>query len=233
MKIYQTGGSVRDELLGKPIGDVDYTLENVLWEEAIDYLKKDHVIVAQFPRYGSIKVYKKTDATHAHIDYSLCRLDLPNSYQSCTIKQDLSRRDFTMNAIARDMDTGKYIDPCDGIADIHSNMIRLIGPISRFYEDPRRIIRAIRFAITKSMFLEDRLHKALSTQECCDSLAKINPHALALEVNKCLIFDQLKTIAFLEQYLGIRRIIFHLLRLRASVRLPNENKRESDEILQL
>ena len=78
------------------------------------------------------------------------------------IKEDLSRRDFTVNAIAYDEENSSYIDPFNGILDIQNGVIRAVGdPVKRFQEDYLRIIRAARFAVTFNFVIEEKTYDAM------------------------------------------------------------------------
>jgi len=78
-------------------------------------------------------------------DFTLCR---SGTRESPTIYTDLSKRDFTINAIAKDVD-GKYIDPHNSVQDIQARLLRCVGNTKdRLSEDPLRSLRAMRFMIT-------------------------------------------------------------------------------------
>lgn len=62
-------------------------------------------------------------------------------------ERDAARRDFTVNAIYRDLDDGRLLDPCGGLADLAARTLRTVGdPEVRLREDPLRLLRAVRFA---------------------------------------------------------------------------------------
>jgi tRNA nucleotidyltransferase (CCA-adding enzyme) len=142
MKIFEVGGSIRDALLGIPHQDHDYVVVGATPEEMIALGYKP--VGADFP------VFLHPDT---HAEYALARTERKTApgYQGfvfhtdpdVTIEEDLARRDFTINAIARDTD-GNLIDPYNGVADIDSRILRHVGPA--FLEDPVRILRGARFA---------------------------------------------------------------------------------------
>lgn len=134
-KGYLVGGSVRDAILGKNFVDRDIAITDA---EA-------------FAR----KLAEKLNATFIVLDseYKIFRLVLEDKInyldiseiQGENIEEDLSRRDFTMNAIAYNLETGEIIDPFNGQEDIKNKIINHIKDIN-FEEDPLRILRAFRFA---------------------------------------------------------------------------------------
>ncbi len=78
------------------------------------------------------------------------------------IVADLARRDFTVNAIAFDLSTARFVDPFDGVGDLERNSLRAVGePVDRFEEDGLRVLRAARFCATLAMDLEDATRRAI------------------------------------------------------------------------
>jgi tRNA nucleotidyltransferase (CCA-adding enzyme) len=142
MQIYCVGGAVRDELLGLKVIDKDFvvvgTTPQVMLDKGYKSVGKD------FPVF----LHPKT-----HEEYALARTErkIASGYKGfavhtspdVTLEQDLSRRDLTINAIAKDS-AGKLIDPFNGQADIKSKTLRHVS--EAFAEDPVRILRAARFA---------------------------------------------------------------------------------------
>ena len=142
MKIYEVGGSVRDALLGLPLQDHDYVVVGATPEQMLALGYKP--VGADFP------VFLHPDT---HAEYALARTERKNApgYRGfvfhtsaeVTLEQDLARRDFTVNAIARDTD-GTLIDPYNSVADLNARILRHIG--DAFIEDPVRVLRGARFA---------------------------------------------------------------------------------------
>ena len=142
MKIFEVGGSIRDELLGLQNQDRDYVVVGATPEEmaALGYKP----VGADFP------VFLHPDT---HDEYALARTERKTApgYQGfvfhtspdVTLEEDLARRDFTVNAIARATD-GTLIDPYNGVADANARILRHVG--NAFLEDPVRVLRGARFA---------------------------------------------------------------------------------------
>jgi len=142
VKIYAVGGAVRDELLGLPVKDRDYVVvgatPEVMTRLGYQPVGKD------FPVF----LHPKT-----HEEYALARTERKTArgYKGfqvyaapeVTLEQDLSRRDLTINAIARDAQ-GRIIDPYGGADDLKRGVLRHLTPA--FAEDPVRILRVARFA---------------------------------------------------------------------------------------
>jgi tRNA nucleotidyltransferase (CCA-adding enzyme) len=140
-KIYSVGGAVRDELLGLQVQDHDWVVVGGTPEQMIDLGYR--AVGKDFPVF----LHPET-----HEEYALARTERKTArgYKGfavyaapdVTLEQDLSRRDFTVNAIARTED-GTLIDPYGGIADLHSGVLRHVS--AAFSEDSVRILRAARF----------------------------------------------------------------------------------------
>ena len=142
MKIYLVGGAVRDSLLGLTPGDRDWVVVGATQPqmEALGF----RAVGKDFPVF----LHPDTDEEHA-----LARTErksgrgyrgfVVDADPSVTLEEDLQRRDFTLNAIARDEETGELVDPYGGVRDIQDRVLRHVGPA--FVEDPLRVLRAARF----------------------------------------------------------------------------------------
>ena len=145
---YIVGGCVRDTLMGNEPHDYDITTSAL--PEQTKAVFSDFPLVLSGMKHGTVAVI----INHEMIEITTYRID--GEYADCRhpeqvtftdrITDDLSRRDFTMNAIAMDMD-GNIVDPYFGKADIERGLIRCVGePDVRFSEDALRILRALRFS---------------------------------------------------------------------------------------
>jgi poly(A) polymerase len=103
------------------------------------------------------------------------------------LEEDLLRRDFTINAMARDPLTGEIIDPYGGREDIERRLIRAVGddPERRFDEDPLRMLRAARFAAQLGFEIEPATYAAIARQ--ASTLAKISKERIRDEFVKLLL----------------------------------------------
>ncbi len=103
-----------------------------------------------------------------------------------TLEGDLLRRDFTINAMARDPLTGEIFDPWGGRADLERKLIRAVGddPHQRFEDDPLRMLRAIRFAAQLGFDIEQKTAEAIQRQAA--TLTKISNERIRDELNKAL-----------------------------------------------
>lgn len=159
---YLVGGAVRDIFLGKEASDWDIAT-NATPEQVSQLYKK---VIPTGISHGTVTVLYKNEKIEVttfrtEADYSDGRHPDKIEY-AATIEEDLSRRDFTMNAIALSLEDGKIVDPFEGQIDIKNKIIRTCGnPDERFNEDGLRPIRAIRFASQLNFDIEEKTLEAI------------------------------------------------------------------------
>ena len=141
MKIYQVGGSVRDELLGVKPNDRDWVVVNSSPEEmerqGFKPIGKDFPVFLHpttKEEYALARTEKKSGVGYKGFKFYFD--------SSVTLEEDLVRRDFTINSIAKDK-SGKIIDPYNGLSDLKNKIFRHTS--SAFEEDPLRVLRFARF----------------------------------------------------------------------------------------
>lgn len=146
-KAYLVGGAVRDMIRGKKAEDWDLATD----AEPQDVMRLFRRVVPTGIKHGTVTILYKghsieTTTFRTETDYSDGRRPDSISYAK-TIEEDLSRRDFTMNAIAVELPSGRVVDPFGGVSDIRKGLIRCVGdPAERFNEDGLRPLRAARFS---------------------------------------------------------------------------------------
>jgi tRNA nucleotidyltransferase (CCA-adding enzyme) len=157
---YLVGGAVRDELLGLESKDADFLVPGVGTEALRAALaphgRVEDLVVAG--RLVGVRLYphepRIRTLTPAGIEFAPPRAERstgPGRHDfeivadpSLSVGDDMRRRDFTVNAMARRIETGELIDPLDGRADLEAGRLRTVSPRS-FREDPLRLVRALRF----------------------------------------------------------------------------------------
>ena len=160
---YLVGGAVRDFIMSKKAADFDVAT-NATPQQVLNLF---HHVIPTGIEHGTVTVI----LMNTTIEVTTYRTE--NAYTdgrhpdkvayAATIEEDLSRRDFTMNAIAADLKTGSLIDPFNGQKDIKDKIIRTVGnPKERFSEDGLRPVRAIRFASQLNFDIEIKTFEAIS-----------------------------------------------------------------------
>jgi putative nucleotidyltransferase with HDIG domain len=160
---YLVGGTVRDELLGRPVG--------TLLDVATD--RPPAEVTALFPRVEPLGVQHGTvlvlldglalEVTTFRREGPYEDARHPDRVEFTTeLRADLARRDFTINALAFDPHSGVLADPWGGLDDLEERRLRAVGePLARFREDALRPLRAARFAATLELALEPATRAAL------------------------------------------------------------------------
>lgn len=160
---YIVGGCVRDAIMGKTPHDYDICT-SALPDEILDIFK-DRKVIATGLQHGTVTVQGDEDyyeVTTYRIDGEYTDGRHPDEVKFVDdIIADLSRRDFTINAMAYNVHTG-LMDPFHGYDDINAQLIRCVGnPVNRFSEDALRIMRAVRFAATCGFKIHKDTHDAM------------------------------------------------------------------------
>lgn len=159
---YLVGGAVRDMLMHKKASDWDLAT-NATPQDVMRIFKK---VVPTGIQHGTVTVFfmqKMIEVTTFRTEskYSDGRHPDEVNYAS-TIEEDLSRRDFTMNAIAANLKNGELVDPFEGQKDIKQKIIRtVLNPLERFSEDGLRPVRAVRFASQLGFIIEEKTLKSI------------------------------------------------------------------------
>lgn len=208
--LLEVGGCVRDELMGVPTNDVDFmaVFKNPSFEGLVDWLEdngftpfvlspENLTVRAGVPK--NTPLYNITKVA----DFVLPRKDGPSSdgrrpdfVVPGTIGEDLARRDFTVNAMARRPD-GTIIDPFNGQKDLENNVLRFVGdPFERIAEDGLRVLRAFRFMVTKGFHLDLATTEALFSLDACEALGApgISIERIGMELAKMFSHDTLRTL---------------------------------------
>lgn len=216
-KMFEVGGCVRDSLLGVRTKDIDFAVEMV--EDFSDADEAFAALTASLEAEG-FKIFEsrsefftiramfpsgKERVPGVRVaDFVLCRKDGPSSdgrrpdfVLAGSLQDDLERRDFTMNAIARD-ESGSLIDPFDGRHDIAGRVIRFVGdPMERLREDGLRALRGLRFSITKGFEFAPETLEALTSDEVPALLAGVSKERMRDELDKMFATDTLASLDLL------------------------------------
>ncbi len=219
---YLVGGVVRDLLRGMPPEPLDnWDLTTNATPEQIQKIFPGSFYENKF---GTVTVVVKNkndknlliEATTYRIEGKYSDQRRPDEVKFAkTIFEDLSRRDFTINAIALDIDNQgkvkKIIDPHNGQVDIKNKIIRTVGePIERFNEDALRLLRAVRFAVVLNFEIEKRTFEAI--KKAAFNLTKISAERIRDEFIKIIMSPRAAEGIFLLEDTGLLEYIIPELR---------------------
>jgi tRNA nucleotidyltransferase/poly(A) polymerase len=267
MEMFEVGGCVRDEILGIPSKDIDFTvvlegnegpffgadpfrkmtyeLERMGFEIFVsspEFLTirarfpkgKDEIVTMRFastyamadgttaswvptpPRTMDISRYKGMTA-----DFVLARKEAgysdgrrPDVVIPGTLEDDLARRDFTMNAIAKAAD-GTLIDPFDGQGDIERRVIRAVGDAHQriIVEDALRGMRALRFSVQKSFRISQEVGDVLLSDDFKQALRNISTERVRDELEKMFKASTVGSLFLIQQF-DLEHTLFNSTGLR-------------------
>ncbi len=179
-QLYRVGGCVRDYVLGQPSMDVDYVVVGSTPEA---------MLAAGFRQVGAdFPVFLHPDT---HDEYALARTERKNGHgyhgfsvyssPDVTLEEDLSRRDFTMNAMAMD-DKGKIIDPFHGRQHLQERVLRHVG--DAFVEDPLRVLRGARFAAKYGLTIHPDTVEVMRQLRDSGEMDHLVPERVRVELEK-------------------------------------------------
>jgi tRNA nucleotidyltransferase/poly(A) polymerase len=218
IRIFDVGGFIRDELLGKFSKDRDSAFvieggEGLSVDEGFAIMR-DWLVAEGFdifvekPEHATIRAHSPIKG-ELPADFVLARVDGPYSdgrrpdwVKVGTLAQDLDRRDFTLNALAREVGSDQIIDRHNGIADLRAGVLRFVGdPSHRIREDALRVMRAIRFSVTKGFTFAPETTDALRGAEVPELLAAISEERREQELKN--MFNNASTPVVLDVLAGL------------------------------
>ena len=205
---YIVGGCVRDKLLG--LHPHDYDITTSAEPQEIKRVFKDFKTVLVGLEFGTVGVLigeTLYEVTTFRIDGKYLNFRKPENVTfSKSLREDLKRRDFTINAMAMDS-SGKLYDPFGGKKDLDDKILRAVGnPAERIREDAIRILRAIRFAGRLNLYIEDELFDAISFER--KLLKKISPERIFDEFSKMITSERPSYYLLLMDETGVLDVIF-------------------------
>lgn len=210
--VFDVGGSLRDELLGKKVKDRDFAVEARSFRDMKEWLEFGGAdIFVCKPEFLTIRCKLPSghllhDPKSPVADFVLCRSDAdegdgrrPLFVTPGTIFDDLARRDFTVNAMARNVVTREVIDPHGGEKDLENNLLKFVGnPDKRITEDGLRVLRAFRFEVTKGFTPEINTWDACTGALALEMLQKVSTERIFEELEKMFQHDHIATLRLLE-----------------------------------
>jgi tRNA nucleotidyltransferase (CCA-adding enzyme) len=216
--MYLVGGSVRDLLLELTVDDYDFVFVAYSWEHLVELAQGEFGPVpkagtksglVEFPDTFTLKGIKVIAGVRQICDIAAARQEYhsgPGHKPSAislapTLEEDLKRRDFTVNAMARDWKTGELVDLYGGRADLSARVLRCVGNTKeRLLENPDRVIRAFYFqcklGFTFSKELEAVLRESVVVQQAvADDCPDRKAQQLAKLLKKASMTELIETIA--------------------------------------
>ena len=227
LKLFDVGGCVRDELLGLHTKDIDFTVvldDTSLtvdqgWDTMLGFLKdqgfkvflktKDCFTVrAMFPK-GHKHQGLVADFVLARKEVGVIEGTRKPILELGTLSDDLMRRDFTVNALAKD-ENGLIIDEWRGVQALEQMTLRTpLDPMVTLMDDPLRLLRALRFSITKGFRIAMPLMDAILQPGLLVKLKEVvSQERMREEVQKMMQHDTIKSLELLSSVPGLLEVVF-------------------------
>lgn len=184
---YIVGGCVRDSILG--VAPKDWDVCTSARPEEVMKIFSDKRVIETGLKHGTVTILCDDDqyeVTTYRIDGEYTDGRRPDSVMfTASLEDDLSRRDFTINAMAYNDQSG-LVDPFGGMDDLKEKVIRCVGdPMARFEEDALRILRAVRFAATIGFSVETNTSGAMFNLR--EKLCRISSERICAELSKIVV----------------------------------------------
>ena len=226
-KIFEVGGCVRDELLGIHSKDIDFTFvlgdTNMTveegWKEMLSILKSEgFTIFLETPDCFTVRcMFPKGSKNEGLVaDFVMSRKEvgvIPGTRKPIlelgTLEDDLVRRDFTVNTLCKDED-GKIIDLFGGVEDLKKGILKTpLDPMVTLNDDPLRMLRGLRFSITKGFTIDEELWKCMLEPGLIRKLEDVvSQERMREEVTKMMKCDTIGSLKLLGLIPDLMEVIF-------------------------
>jgi tRNA nucleotidyltransferase (CCA-adding enzyme) len=188
--VYMVGGTIRDTLLGLARKDVDLLVTGMPQEFLIRLLRRYGRLQLIGRTFGVIK-FRPPHWNDPPIDIALPRTEVSTGVghrdfevafdHTLPVETDLGRRDFTINAMARDLADGHLVDPFNGYQDLQQHILRQVSPAA-FPEDPLRMLRGVQLATRFDLQVAPDTYEAMRTHAA--TITTVAAERIAEELRK-------------------------------------------------
>jgi len=208
-RIYEVGGAVRDRFLAPDlkVKDRDYLVTGIPYDDLTSLLRRHGRVDLVGRSFGVIKFTEHRHDQSFTFDVALPRREHSTGVghkdfsvdfdPQLPVEVDLTRRDFTINAMAVALDNEQLIDPLGGLTDLHEGRLRMTSPES-FSEDPLRMLRAIQFAARFEFDIEQETFAAIRAQATL--IRTVSAERISEELVKMLTRSERPSIGFRLMY---------------------------------
>ena len=227
MKLFEVGGCVRDELLGLHTKDIDFTVElddltlsvDEGWEKMLDFLKQEGFKIFLLTK-DCFTVRARFPKNHQHegliADFVMARKEIgyiENTRQPIlelgSFEDDMVRRDFTVNALCK-TEEGQLVDLFGGLKDLEDRILRTpLDPMVTLMDDPLRLLRALRFSITRGFRISQPLWDAMMQPGILVKMKDVvSQDRMRDDVTKMMAHDTVKSLKLLSSIPGLLDVVF-------------------------
>jgi tRNA nucleotidyltransferase/poly(A) polymerase len=237
-ELYIVGGCVRDALLGRKPSDVDFLIRKISYDRIARSLKRFGKAELVGKQFGVVKFTPR--GSRETYDIALPRLEHSLHYTGgyhdfvvhpssrLPIEADLGRRDFTINAMAWEVRTKRFIDPYGGLNDLASRTIRTVGsPALRFREDYSRMLRALRIAIQLDFIIEPATWRTLRAMVGHLNESIVPRETIASEFMKMFSQNPLETVDLCDLSGILRTLMPEAEKMKECLQQPEHHREGS------
>jgi len=194
-EVYEVGGSLRDEILGLAHKDLDLVIRLLPFSELQQILQKQGHLELVGKSFGVLKFIPKGENKTYDLAYPRQEKSTGSGHRDFEVsfdphlplEVDLQRRDFTMNAIAKNLATGEILDPFEGRKDLEKKLIRQVFE-KAFVEDPLRMLRALQFSARFHLKIEEKTFSSIKKN--APLIQSISAERVVEELKKLFSSDQ-------------------------------------------
>lgn len=235
-QVYEVGGTIRDRRMDrkKEPKDRDLLITGIPIEKLTKTLRRFGDVFAVGKSFGVLKLHPR-ETPDVCIDIALPRKEVSTGAghrdfrvdfdPNLPVEIDLSRRDFTMNAMAMEIRTGRLIDPFHGEADVDSRTLRMVSQ-NAFEEDPLRILRGIQFTARLHLNIAPETLEAMTKSS--HLISTVSAERIAEELKKLFAADKPSTGFILMRDVGVLKSLFP--ELAENVGVEQGNKFHKDDV---
>ena len=226
-EVYVVGGYVRDALMQRSLTDIDLMVvgEGIVFARELASALKGGKIVP-FEQFGTAKI----PLNNSIVEVASARSEAYSSdsrkpqVEDADLETDLSRRDFTINAMAVSLnktDFGELHDPYNGVKDLNSGLIRTpLDPDTTFSDDPLRMLRAVRFASQLGFKVDSSVTDSIQRQ--VERIEIVSAERVTAEIYKILASPQPSLGLDLLQQVGLMEIVLPEVSALYGLEQPSE-----------
>jgi tRNA nucleotidyltransferase/poly(A) polymerase len=233
-KVYEVGGSIRDALCGLAHKDKDLLVTGLDIDSLTKILRRFGEVFTVGKSFGVIKFNPKESPDTA-FDIALPRKEVSTGVghkdfkvdydPTLSVEVDLSRRDFTINAMAQECSTNSLIDPFHGKEDLEKKVLRMVFDRA-FEEDPLRLMRGIQFAARFNLDIEPKTFEAM--QKAAPLIRSVSPERISEEIKKLLSAEKPSVGFIWMEKTGLLKEVFP--ELAENVGVEQGNKLHKDDV---
>lgn len=231
-EVYLVGGNVRDHLLGIPSKDHDLLVRGLDYAQLAQVLKPFGQVNLVGKSFGILK-FRTREEPDFEYDLSLPRVEKSTGEghrdfavdfsPTIPLEQDLARRDFTINAMALEVQTGRMIDPFGGQSDLKKKLIKQVF-LNTFKEDPLRLLRAVQFAARLEFSIEEETKAAM--RENASLIKTVSRERIIEEIRKLFLARKPSTGFHLMRETGLLIHVFPFVEKMIGIKQPKKKNED-------